>query len=772
MSSIDKLLVRGIRSFSPYNENVIEFYTPLTIIVGHNGAGKTSIIECLKYATTGDLPPNAKGGAFVHDPKVSRELEVKGQIKLKFKNVKGQTMVCTRSMQSTQKKTKLEQKTLESVLVTTDPATGEQVSISSRCAEMDAEIPFQLGVSRAVLENVLFCHQEESFWPLSEPSILKKKFDDIFAATRYTKALDTLKTLKKDYTSELKLEQQKLDFLKSDREKMSKLQLETEKSERRKVESLGKISAIDAQMASIKATIDRLTEELRTLGEFQGEIERMQHEIAVNNQSRQDLLQGLCIMEETDAQLEESFRQLSTRTINDESVMAALLQEKTDLEASISETSSLFSLKATEVGIMEAELARVAERTQIRQDLVEKISSLLQVPCHDNVQIILGTVQGQISEKKSALDLLIKEVKDADQAASQKMQYIFVKLSSANEAKRMKRKGIEEAQRKLGNIVDQMSDLSSAKDQIGDLQIRLMEEESVLNQSKQFHEAANYETRLALLGQSRDDVDQQLCELQSKAASANQFSDKRARLDLKRNELEKKQEALDNIFVNVKRDLETVLGSSITMDDAEREADRIWRAKERQLRALQERFDKNNQACTLARSKLEHATQLYAKKERELTEKLRKLELVCGKEDFGIAMEDVENELDSITKELASSFSAKSTYESFSASFGKSRCCPLCERGFESKMDEELFGRKLGKFIESLPERTIELQGKRRALESKFAQLKGLRSSNDDVERLRLVELPELESELKTLREEQDRSQLSFDDVFSSFLIF
>lgn len=70
MSSIDKLLVRGIRSFSPYNENVIEFYTPLTLIVGQNGAGKTTIIECLKYATCGDLPPNSKGGAFVHDPKV------------------------------------------------------------------------------------------------------------------------------------------------------------------------------------------------------------------------------------------------------------------------------------------------------------------------------------------------------------------------------------------------------------------------------------------------------------------------------------------------------------------------------------------------------------------------------------------------------------------------------------------------------------------------------------------------------------------------------
>lgn len=70
MSSIDKLLIRGIRSFSPYQESIIEFYSPLTIIVGHNGAGKTTVIECLKYATCGDLPPNSKGGAFVHDPKV------------------------------------------------------------------------------------------------------------------------------------------------------------------------------------------------------------------------------------------------------------------------------------------------------------------------------------------------------------------------------------------------------------------------------------------------------------------------------------------------------------------------------------------------------------------------------------------------------------------------------------------------------------------------------------------------------------------------------
>lgn len=45
-------------------------------------------------------------------------------------------------------------------------------------------MPKQLGVSKAILENVIFCHQEESNWPLSEPASLKKKFDDIFEATK------------------------------------------------------------------------------------------------------------------------------------------------------------------------------------------------------------------------------------------------------------------------------------------------------------------------------------------------------------------------------------------------------------------------------------------------------------------------------------------------------------------------------------------------------------------------------------------------------------
>jgi DNA repair protein RAD50 len=42
-------------------------------------------------------------------------------------------------------------------------------------------------VLQAVLDNVIFVHQEESNWPLADGATIKKKFDEIFAATKYTK---------------------------------------------------------------------------------------------------------------------------------------------------------------------------------------------------------------------------------------------------------------------------------------------------------------------------------------------------------------------------------------------------------------------------------------------------------------------------------------------------------------------------------------------------------------------------------------------------------
>jgi hypothetical protein len=40
---------------------------------------------------------------------------------------------------------------------------------------MDKLMPTLLGVSKPVLEHVVFCHQEDSNWPLQEGAVLKKR---------------------------------------------------------------------------------------------------------------------------------------------------------------------------------------------------------------------------------------------------------------------------------------------------------------------------------------------------------------------------------------------------------------------------------------------------------------------------------------------------------------------------------------------------------------------------------------------------------------------
>jgi DNA repair protein RAD50 len=129
--------------------------------------------------------------------------EVKACIKLRFQNRSNRICVAVRSLQVTRKRTKLEYKALEGVLRTTDE-NGENVSISMKCSDMDRLIPENLGVSPAIIENVIFVHQEDSNWPMQEGMVLKKRFDDVFESTRYTKALEALIKTKKEFSSKTK----------------------------------------------------------------------------------------------------------------------------------------------------------------------------------------------------------------------------------------------------------------------------------------------------------------------------------------------------------------------------------------------------------------------------------------------------------------------------------------------------------------------------------------------------------------------------------------
>lgn len=128
-----------------------------------------------------------------HAPQIAGETEVKALIKLRLRTPRDAAIVVFRSFSLTQNKSKKTFKTLDGSVMVQDDETGEMKVLTNKCAEMDKTVPYVMNVSRPILEHVVFVHQEDSLWPLSESKPLKEKFDAIFAATKYTAGLQKIK---------------------------------------------------------------------------------------------------------------------------------------------------------------------------------------------------------------------------------------------------------------------------------------------------------------------------------------------------------------------------------------------------------------------------------------------------------------------------------------------------------------------------------------------------------------------------------------------------
>lgn len=766
------MLIRGIRSFSPDSQNVIEFYTPVTIIVGHNGAGKTTIIECLKYATTGDLPPNAKGGAFVHDPKLSADTEVKAQIRLKFKNVKGQSMVVTRSMQSTLKKnSKLEQKSLEGLLVTTDPSTGEQVSISTRCAELDSEIPLHLGVSRAVLENVIFCHQEDSFWPLSEPSLLKKKFDDIFAATKYTRALENLKTIKKELTVELKVEMQKLEFLNSEREKARRVEANLANCENQIEDCKRKVSSLDLQIEAVSAGIDRSADDLQALNSLIAETERLEHDLQVTKQAQVDLTSSLqVVMTEDDEELKGMLEALMDQIKGAQQTVAQFEEKRNAILSRIEALTRDYSLHCTKRGALQAQVSVLQGKKADRNALVAQLAEMFSLPLINNADEMemMKAVGAKLTQQREKLAEMKASLNDEDSSRQSQIQSALSKQVGLEELRRTRRRQIEEAQESLLKIEEALVKASedSSDLELGDEfqeEMEIASEETELSMARdQSSPLKDLEKQLNELQVKRRDAEAEQDRLQGELQKFNMMAETRARLALKTSEITKKEDLIQRLWTEFasgnSQTGDSSSPSSISFDVAEKEFEVQQRERAEKLKAAQERSENATRNLSMTTSKLEHIRGQLNKRDLELKDLQGKLSGCPSNEPLEMQIRRLENEISGLREKEAVVQSSKAVYGSFLETLKHSNSnstseCPVCEQTLEGAVKTQV-EEKLARLADG-DQLKSDLQAQKVELDRKLQVLLPLRVIQQEIDRLRGTELPELRAELSRLEDSE-----------------
>uniref|UniRef100_A0A0K0FAI7 DNA repair protein RAD50 (inferred by orthology to a human protein) n=1 Tax=Strongyloides venezuelensis TaxID=75913 RepID=A0A0K0FAI7_STRVS len=269
MVNLVGLKIQGIRSLSE-NYHYINFDDTITLIQGENGSGKTTIIEALNYAATGSLP-SGKVHAFIHNNTLAQKNRVDASVQLQFTNVEGLLCTITRRMSSSIKGGKNSTKQDENTL-TIQSANGLERSISSKVVDFNKEIIEHMGVSKAILENVIFCHQENAQWPLSEPKVLKNRFDSIFEVTKYVKAMDHVTKLIKDYESSIKMIDAELPYLESDRDEY--VRMTTQHQDLSK-----KLEHLTSEISSTGLEKDKLTQELITTRNYRIEAEEVDKKV-------------------------------------------------------------------------------------------------------------------------------------------------------------------------------------------------------------------------------------------------------------------------------------------------------------------------------------------------------------------------------------------------------------------------------------------------------------------------------------------------------------
>lgn len=597
MSSLFKLSIRGIRAFEPEQEETIQFGFPLTLICGQNGCGKTTIIECLKYATTGDLPPNSKGGAFVNDPALSGRTNVTGQIKLAFRNANGKSMITTRTVQLSKRKARGSStttntfKTLEGQLVVIDK--GEKVSVSSKNAELDSQTPIYLGALPAILDYVIFCHQDDSLWPLSEALVLKKRFDDIFEASKFTKVLDNLKTIKKDMSTDIKLIEQSVNHLKIDKDRARKLTDTLDKM-------VQDLESYEAEIVDINLKIDEKEKEANELfsmnQDFQAilsEYDRCQREMELRNEQIERLKSTITLLDNL------SDEELLYRLQNYDEI-AKNLQNKLDTLNTLKSHSKEKIKSATEDQNTYIRLdgkLRAAEATN--ESNVEELKSIMSKsgqdlhPAPENFATFLNSIQKEFKKIQRIHNSLKEEKEEELRVVNAEHQNILDAITRETQNAKFLNNSMNSNNEKLLNLRKTLTDA-------GDDEIKLKEEKTVLETTlKELLEVKNAKRVRTLESEINSKnsellaLEYELEDLSNKLIRSDKQSDVQTRLKIKTELKEENGKKLNELLSRIKRIYSKTMGSDFNSSTYTKDIDGMSQELQEERASLEEKLIKS-----------------------------------------------------------------------------------------------------------------------------------------------------------------------------------
>ncbi|EPS33649.1 hypothetical protein PDE_08611 [Penicillium oxalicum 114-2] len=740
-----------VRSFDNTRSETIQFHTPLTLIVGYNGSGKTTIIECLKYATTGDLPPNSKGGAFIHDPKLCGEKEVLAQVKLSFNGTSGAKMVATRSLQLTVKKTTRQQKTLEGQLVMVK--NGERASISSRVAELDQIMPQYLGVSKAVLDSVIFCHQDESLWPMSEPSVLKKRFDEIFEAMKYTKAIDNIKALRKKQTEELGKFKIMEQHAKEDKEK-------ADRAEKRSIKLQDEIEALREETQQMSKELRRVAEladkawkESESYAQVLGALEGKRIEAKSIERTIDNLKRHLVELDDSDEWLQSNLEQFETKQIEFQQQEESQKENYVELKERIETARHRLGLKQAENGKHENDKANYERQIQKRQNMINETARNNNIRGVDDnmdqseIDDFMQKVRRHLREQNSSLDRVKREAQRELREVQTTLNEIGQRKSALQEAKNAAKRQIAANDKEAALHQGKLNEIEVDEGVQAALEAKIEDISSSLEAAKERAKNAAWERQTQDITAQLQHLEDEGLKLNTELIESTKKAGDLARLDHLKKELKDRDRALQTMKSAHGERLAKIVGPDWLPDTLEKDFQRAVDSQSKQVADAERARDNVNRELEQVEFKLNNAKRTLKQRNNDLNDCKAEIRQAIDADppEYPEIVKDRQAQYELARKD-ADQYAGMGEYLNKCLDAAKrTKMCRTCQRSFKNETELQTFTRKLEALVKKagLDAEDEALQG----LENDLAMARAAHGFYEQWTRLSETEIPELEKE-------------------------
>jgi DNA repair protein RAD50 len=692
---------------------------------------------------------------------------VMAQVKLGFRTGSGAKFTISRSLQLTVKKNTRSMKSLDgSLLMVKD---GDRTVLSQRVAELDTIIPQYLGVSSAVLDNVIFCHQEDSLWPMSEPASLKKKFDEIFEAMKYTKAIENIKKLRKYQNEKLR------DFKKDE---------ENDKANKDKGQKVEKHSQLLAsQIDGLRVKAEEIEQDMKVALESGKE----KHMLANNaltivnglktKKDQESFLQKqvnglrstLEELQESDEWLRSTLEQYEQRMAQYREQGQKYQLNYQELQQTLSNSRREMSDKQAERGQYQAQKESYERQLQDRAQLVREAARRHAMRGYDGdldedqIREFVSRVR-KLSQDK---DRELERVKKATDDALRETQAVLTELDNSRSARTQDRlnarQTIADNERKSSPIQRDLDLITIDEGAKAALESSLKDVQDRFRRATAEYETAEWDRNLQVENILLRDLEGELERLTAELVQSNKRATDRANFDHLKKLVKESQQSLDTMISTHGGQLGSIIGPGWRVDTLEREFQAVLDQRTASVADAQKQQEGTNHELGGVQFKLKTIREMLRKKREEMQHcqaiVLSSLTTAEGTpltsvDDYPEELELLEKEKNSVQKDIDGFAYVTEWYTKCRDDVNSQNKCRLCDRNFADKKERSLALEKINKQLAK--DARASLEDELQKLEGDFQKAVAARPKYETFKALSITEIPELEQDLQKTKQRED----------------